>query len=218
MNFLEKSKEHYISTTIKGIFWLLPILAIAGIIVWFWKKIDWIVGEMFKLVGIIPQNNVFFWTLFGLIIMISLFYLTGHFVESNLAHKITNLLSKIPGYQTLKDLIDIFNSSKKGEQKVLVVLVKGFAKEGYTIGLMYSKKESILKDHYTVVLSQTPIPNGGYMFEVPKDKILVIEEAVFDDNLQYLLSMGTKSLPEIMGIESKELSELPTLTEYLKGC
>ncbi len=55
---------------------------------------------------------------------------------------------------------------------------------------MYSTKESIVKDHYTAVLSMTPIPNGGYMFEVHKDKIWVIQEATFDSNLQYLLSMG----------------------------
>ena len=81
---------------------------------------------------------------------------------------------------------------------------------------MYSTKESIIKDHYTVTLSMTPIPNGGYMFEVHKDKILVIEEATFDSNLQYLLSMGVKSMCEILKIEPKNLDELKTLSEYLK--
>ena len=80
---------------------------------------------------------------------------------------------------------------------------------------MYSQSESIIKDHYTVTLSQTPIPNGGYMFEVHKDNIFVIEQATFDDNLQYLLSMGVKSIKDIIGVEAKSTDEFTTLEEYL---
>ena len=98
---------------------------------------------------------------------------------------------------------------------MLVVAIRGFANEGYNIGLMYSQKESIIKDHYTVTLSMTPIPNGGYMFEVHKDNIFVLEDATFDDNLQYLLSMGVKSFREVTNKESKNPSELVLLSEWL---
>jgi uncharacterized membrane protein len=62
----------------------------------------------------------------------------------------------------------------------------------------------------------TPIPNGGYMFETHKDNIWVIEEATFDSNLQYLLSMGVKSLPEILKVEPKCIEEYKTLGEHLE--
>jgi uncharacterized membrane protein len=143
-------------------------------------------------------------------------YIVGIFVETRLGDVIERVYRKIPGYATIKELIDIFNTSKSGEKKVLVVLIRGFAQEGYNIGLMYSTKQSILKDHYTVTLSMTPIPNGGYMFEVHKDKIFVIEEATFDTNLQYLLSMGVKSLAEILKIEPKKLDEFRTLESFLQ--
>ena len=145
-----------------------------------------------------------------------LLYVVGHFVETRLADWTQNILQKIPGYSTIKDIIGIFNSSKKGETQVLVVAIKGFAVEGYNIGLMYSQKESIIKDHYTVTLSQTPIPNGGYMFEVHKDNIYVIEEATFDNNLQYLLSMGVKSLADILKTEPRTIDELTSLDKWLK--
>ena len=80
---------------------------------------------------------------------------------------------------------------------------------------MYSQKESILKDHYTITLSMTPIPNGGYMFEVHKDNIYVIQDASFDDNLQYLLSMGVKSLAEILKIDPISVEELTPLSRWL---
>jgi uncharacterized membrane protein len=111
-------------------------------------------------------------------------------------------IKKVPLYSTIKDIVDIFNSSKKGKNEVLVVAIKGFTQSGYNIGLMYSTKESIVKNHYTVTLSMSPIPNGGFMFEVHQDDILVIEGAKFNDNLNYLLSMGTKSMTEILNQDS----------------
>ena len=81
---------------------------------------------------------------------------------------------------------------------------------------MYSQKESIIKDHYTVTLSMTPIPNGGYMFEVHKDNIFVIENATFDHNLQYLLSMGVRSLREVLNVEAKNIDELQSISAWLE--
>jgi uncharacterized membrane protein len=62
----------------------------------------------------------------------------------------------------------------------------------------------------------SPIPNGGFMFEVHKDNILIMENASFDDNLQYLLSMGVKSFAEIIDVTPKTIEELPTLVEWLE--
>lgn len=140
----------------------------------------------------------------------------GHLLKTKLAGFFESLLKRIPGYQTIKDIINIFNSSKEGEHKVLVVAIRGFGSEGYNIGLMYSQKESIIKDHYTVTLSMSPIPNGGYMFEVHKDNILIVENATFDNNLQYLLSMGVKSFADILRTEPKDANELLLFSEWLE--
>jgi uncharacterized membrane protein len=208
--------KHFFELVMQGVFWLLPIVIISVIVLWLYDKIDLVVSGVFSIVGFEPQNNQFLW--YGLVILLLVFtlYIVGHFVETRLANWTQNLLDKIPGYSTIKDIIGIFNSSKKGETKVLVVAIRGFANEGYNIGLMYSQNESIIKDHYTVTLSQTPIPNGGYMFEVHKENIFVIEEASFDDNLQYLLSMGVKSISDIIGVSPKELSEMKSLSSWIE--
>ena len=68
-----------------------------------------------------------------------------------------------------------------------------------------------------MTLSMSPIPNGGFMFEMHKEKILVIENATFDNNLQYLLSMGTKSLADILNTEllRMKMSSMNLLKESL---
>ncbi len=207
--------KHFFELVVQGLFWVLPIVVIAMIVLWLYEKVDVIVEAIFSLIGFTPQSNHLLWFILVLIILVVLLYFVGHFVETRLANWTQKILEKIPGYSTIKDIIGIFNSSKKGETQVLVVAIRGFANEGYNIGLMYSQNESIIKDHYTITLSQTPIPNGGYMFEVHKDNIFVIEEATFDHNLQYLLSMGVKSIKDIIGVEAKSIEEFTSLESWL---
>ncbi len=210
--FTEKFKNR----TIQGLFWILPIAAILMIIFWLYEKIDLIVNSFLNLIGVNPQNNEFLWIVGVVFVFILILYIIGYLIKTQIAHYVESLFHDIPGFSTLKDIIGIFNSSKEGANKVLVVAIRGFATEGYNIGLMYSQKESIIKDHYTVTLSMTPIPNGGYMFEVHKDNIFIIENATFDDNLQYLLSMGVRSIAEVLHVKPKSIEEMQSISEWLK--
>ena len=207
--------KHFWERTLQGMFWLLPIVAVIVVLLWLYHQIDTFVNNVFAFVGFAPQNHEFLWLITVVFIFMLLLYIVGHFMETRLAGFAEKIFNKIPMYATIKDIVGIFNSSKKGETQVLVVAIRGFANQGYNVGLMYSQKESVIKDHYTVTLSQTPIPNGGYMFEVHKDNILIIEEAIFDDNLQYLLSMGVKSLADIIKAQPKNLEDFMSLSDWL---
>ena len=215
MNF--KPLKHFIHIILQGLFWLLPIVAILIILSWLYGKISMGVGWVFRMTGFMPESHAFLWGVLVIFIFLCILYVLGWLVKTRLANLFEYLFCKIPGYSTIKGLVGIFNSSKEGKNQVLVVAIKGFAKQGYNIGLMYSQNESIIKDHYTVTLSMSPIPNGGFMFEVHKEKILVIENATFDNNLQYLLSMGVKSFTEILKTKPKDLNELPLLSEWLES-
>jgi uncharacterized membrane protein len=207
--------KDFMKIVFKGLLWLLPMAAIIMIVLWFYEKLDVLVEKALDVVGLNPQHNEALWFISVIFVFLFLLYIIGHLVETRLAGLFEYLFTKIPGYGTLKDIIGIFNSSKEGENQVLVVAIKGFAYDGYNIGLMYSQKESIIKDHYTITLSMTPIPNGGYMFEVHKDNIFVIEGATFDDNLQYLLSMGVKSMTEVLDKKSIALEDMVSLQNWL---
>jgi len=207
--------KHFTQTALQGLFGLLPIVIVAVVILWLYGKIDKLVNWALNLVGFTPQNHAYLWFVLVLAVFFLILYLIGHFMSTKLAGFFEKMLEKIPGYKTIKDLVGIFNSSKKGENQVLVVAIRGFANQGYNIGLMYSQKESIIQEHYTVTLSMSPIPNGGYMFEVHQDDIYVIEGATFDDNLQYLLSMGVKSFADIIKSTPKPLKALTPLSTWL---
>lgn len=209
--------KHFINTMIQGLFWLLPIVAIIIIISWLYTKIELLVGATFRFIGFIPEKYFFLWEVLAIGIFLITLYILGHLARTRLASLFEYSFTKIPGYTTIKELVGIFNSSKKGKNQVLVVAIKGFGNEGYNIGLMYSQKESIIKDHYTITLSMSPIPNGGFMFEIHKDKIYVIDNATFDNNLQYLLSMGVKSFAQILRVEPKNIDQFTPLCEWIKN-
>jgi uncharacterized membrane protein len=224
----EKIKEffaggwgHFMNVSLQGIFWLAPIVGIVAIIYWLYQKIDIVTGFLFSILGLNPQHFVFLWTILGIVILMVIAYVMGHFMETWFGRHFEKIFARIPGYSAIKDIVSIFNSSKKGDKQVLVVLIKGFIgnQDGYNVGLMYSLKESIVKNHYTVSLNMSPLPNGGFMFEVPAEHIYVIKGASFDDNLQYLLSMGSKPLSQIVGCDVAEVGSesLPSLKDYLEA-
>lgn len=207
--------KHFIRIMLQGLFWLMPIAAILIILSWLYGKITMMVGWVFRLIGFEPESYAFIWGVLVVCVFLVILYIIGWLIKTRLAELFEFFFCKIPGYSTIKGLVGIFNSSKEGTNQVLVVAIKGFAKEGYNIGLMYSQKESILKDHYTITLSMSPIPNGGFMFEVHKKNIFVIENATFDNNLQYLLSMGVRSLSEILKKDPIDINTLPSLVDWL---
>ena len=208
--------QHFTKIVLQGLFWLLPIVAILIILSWVYGKITMMVDWVFRFTGFEPNSHVFLWGLLVIFIFFVILYLLGWLVKTRFTDMFEYFFCKIPGYNTIKGLIGIFNSSKEGKNQVLVVAIKGFANEGYNIGLMYSQKESIIKDHYTVTLSMSPIPNGGFMFEVHKSNISIIENASFDNNLQYLLSMGVRSFAEVTKKEPIAYEDLLTLKEWLE--
>lgn len=212
--------RHFLRVSLQGIFWLIPIIVVTFVIAWVYDKTDALTGAIYTFLGFNPENITFLWTISGVALLFVVTYMVGHFVETRLGHFFENIFSKVPGYSIVKEVVSIFNSSQKGDKQVLVVIIKGFIgnRSGYNVGLMYSLKESILKGHYTVSLNMSPLPNGGFMFEIPAEDIFIIKGASFDHNLQYLLAMGSKPLSEIIGTEVAELGSenLPSLKTYLE--
>ena len=127
--FFGHGKSHILEVILKGLFWLAPIVAITIIIRWIYGKVVNVTGYLFEVIGLNPENFPFIWTIVGVALLLFIAYIVGIFVETSFGDFVQRVYSKIPGYETIKELINIFNTSKSGEQKVLVVLIHGFSKK-----------------------------------------------------------------------------------------
>lgn len=223
-NLWKKIKEYFsggwinfIKTATQGMFASLPFIAITWAALWLYDKTNYVTGIMYSAVGIELSSITFLWTTSGLVLLFLILYSIGHFFQTRIGVFIDKIFEEVPGYNTIKKLVNLLNSDKL-DKKALVVVVKGYHPGSYVIGLMNSQKESIIKGHYTVSINMSPLPNGGFMGELPASDIYVIRDAGFDHNLKYLLSMGTVSFAEVMGKEPAELGskDLPKLKDYLE--
>lgn len=210
--------NHLINVALHGFFWLIPIGLLGWIILWVYGKADFVAGHLFRLIGIMPKNYPILWTFVALIILFLASYIVGHFIQTRIGKWIRTILeiilTRIPGYKFIRDIVGLFNSAKEGNNS-LVVMINGFSDSCYNTGLMYAVKQCVIEDYYTVVLSMTPIPNGGYEFEVHSDDIIVLGGITFNHYLAYLLAMGSKSLAEIAEVEPKKIEEYQKLTQWL---
>ena len=212
--FYTTGRKHTVKTMLHGLFWLIPIGAVFAIFFWVWKQADIVAGKILVTVGLPPEEYSYIWTVLGILLLAISAYLIGFFIQTNIGswfkHYLEDILTRLPFYDTIRSIVDVI---KGGDKKVLIVQIRGFSRTGFNMGLMYSKKESYTKGHYTVILPTSPFPNGGFMFDEPADEIWVIKEASFDSYFTYLLAMGVKSFPEMLGVKPKPISDIPTFKE-----
>jgi uncharacterized membrane protein len=207
--------SNFFTTVVQGFFWLIPIVAIGIILVVVFEKLSVINATIANFLGIQVSSNSILFVLCGLVCIVIVCYIAGHILNTFLGEWFNKIIHKIPYYKNIADFFELFNSAKSGEQDVLVVAIKGFGVNSYNIGLMYNTNESLIKGHYSVVLSHMPL-QGGFIFEVPGDEIYVIKEAKFNHNLEYLLTSASRSMADILKVEPVEIDSLITLENYKK--
>lgn len=207
--------NNFITTSIQGLFWMIPIIAIVILSIILFDKLVIINKLIVDFVGLDSKDYIPLIIFFGLVSSVLLSYTVGYILNTVVGDWLNKLIHKIPFYKNLTDFINLFNSAKSGKKDVLVVAVKGLGQNSYNIGLMYNTNESIIKGHYSVVISHMPL-NGGFIFEVPGEEIYVIKEATFNNNFEYLITSASSSLSDIMKVKPIDINELETLDEYIK--
>lgn len=212
---MKNKLSDFFTTSLQGFFWLIPIVAIGVILVVVFEKLSTINTAIANFLGIQANSNSMLFVVCGLVCVVIICYIAGHILNTFLGEWFNKIIHKIPFYKNIADFFELFNSAKSGKQDVLVVAIKGFGVTGYNIGLMYNTNESIIRGHYSVVLSHMPL-QGGFIFEVLGEQIYVLHEAKFNNNLEYLLTSASRSMADILKVEPKEIESFMTLIEYKK--
>ncbi len=227
--FLEKVKVYFaggwinfIKNIVNGGFGIIPVIALFIVFYWLYEKISFMMLLIYSFLGfdVINMSGMisFIWIIIGVSILFLILYAIGHFIKTKMWILLDKLLDNLPLYTKIKNIINIFNSGKL-VNKSLIVVTKGYIEGSKMLGVINFQKEDVVKGMYNASYNMSPLPNGGFMMMFYSKDIYVVRAATFNDYLDYLLSMGTKSISQIVGIEPSELGskDLPRLDEYLEN-
>lgn len=187
---------HIRSNILLGLFILIPIwltLYFAYIVFILLAKFTYPIIESLPL----HDNQLVMYSISFLLSMV-IIYLIGVFAKlwfgKTILNFINNSIKNIPilgsFYKSLKQLVETFNNSDKGEQKV--VLINFPSNEMKTIGFLIktiqdSKTNEMLA---SVFVPTTPNPTSGYLEIVPLDKITPLDWT-FEEAMAFIISGGS---------------------------
>jgi uncharacterized membrane protein len=145
-----------------------------------------------------------YWSLLAIAVAALLVTLIGvlakNFIGRRLIDVADSLMLRVPVlnkiYGTIKQVDQAFSSGKKSSFQT-VVLVE-YPREGiYSVGFITSEEapeidEKTNKKCVCIFIPTTPIPTGGFLIIVPKEKVIKLDMTV-PEGLKYIISIGAIS-------------------------
>jgi uncharacterized membrane protein len=145
-----------------------------------------------------------YWSLVAIVMAAVAITLIGIFARYYIGKRLIdfadNLMLRVPVlnkiYGTIKQVDQAFTSGKKSSFQT-VVLVE-YPREGiYSVGFITSEHADEVFDKtgkscVCIFIPTTPIPTGGFLIIVPKEKVMKLDMSV-EDGFKYIISIGAIS-------------------------
>lgn len=194
---LERLKKFIKDNIIVGLIFFGPIFGTIYVLIVIFRFIDGILSGVYKQIFGFHVPGLGFISLFFLIVV------TGALARTYLATLVLQLfesiISKIPVaksiYSALKNITEMFqrSDSKLGKPKLL------------KLGGMYLPGIEVTsdKDFSVFLFPSTPNPTTGFVFIIPKEKLLYLGTSV-DDFMKFMVSLGLYSSPLVNALRAME--------------
>lgn len=120
-------------------------------------------------------------------------FLVGLFIRTqigrtSLKYFEVNWLEKLPAYGTIRDIVQQFTGAKKTAFH-RVVLIDAFDSGSYMTGFITDEDD----EFYTVFAPTAPNPTNGFVFHVPKNKVIHVD-ARAEEAIRTVVGLGVGSL------------------------
>ncbi|SEH68613.1 conserved hypothetical protein, membrane [Bathymodiolus azoricus thioautotrophic gill symbiont] len=132
-------------TALQGFFWILPILLIVFIANWLFEKAAILTHILFSRTNANTEEYLLLWVMIGIIIIVLALSIIGSIATTRLASAFDLFIKKVPFYSTIKDIVDIFNSSKKVKMKFWSWQLKVSLNRDTTLDSCIPPKKVLLK-------------------------------------------------------------------------
>jgi len=188
---MKRFKQFLINTLIGGFVVLLP-LAIFVLIVKL--IIQFVVNIIRPLTTLVNLKISSFWiNLLVLAGIILICFLIGLFIRTQLGRTSlryfeVNWLERLPAYATIRDIIQQFTGAKKTPFQ-RVVQLDAFNSDTTMTGFITDESET----EYTVFVPTAPNPTNGFVFNVPKEKVVLLDIRA-EEAIRTVVGLGVGSL------------------------
>ncbi len=201
---MKRLKQFLINTLIGGFLVLLPLAIFAFILKLIIQFVVNIIRPLTELINLeIPLFLINLMVFTGLIIFC---FLIGLFIRTQLGRTSlryfeVNWLEKLPAYGTIRDIVQQFMGAKQTPFQ-RVVLVDAFDAGTYMTGFITDEDDVM----YTVFAPTAPNPTNGFVFHVPKDKVIHID-ARAEVAIRTVVGLGVGSLVMINASAKKSADQ-----------
>jgi uncharacterized membrane protein len=198
-----------------GLFIVLPGVITLAVVKWFFGTVSSFTDTLLFFLKyfldpkIIYENGesgpmYWYWSalalLLGVAVVSAIGGMTRYYLGKRLIAWADNLMLRVPIlnkiYGTIKQVDEAFTSGKKSSFQT-VVLVEYPSAGIYSVGFITSEQTDEVdqktgKKCVCVFIPTTPIPTGGFMIFVPREKVMKLDMSVAD-GLKYIISIGAIS-------------------------
>lgn len=188
---MKRLRQFLINTLIGGFLVLLPLAIFGFILKLIIQFIVNIIRPLTKLVNLeIPEFLIYLMVFTGIIIFC---FLIGLFIRTQLGRTSlryfeVNWLEKLPAYGTIRDIVQQFTGAKKAPFQ-RVVLIDAFDSGSYMTGFITDEDA----ETYTVFAPTAPNPTNGFVFHVPKSKVIHVD-ARAEEAIRTVVGLGVGSM------------------------
>jgi uncharacterized membrane protein len=190
---MNRLKRFFITTLIGGVVVLLPISILVFVIRFLINLISGGLKPISVMLGDTIEMNKVFLDLIAFTIVILFCFLVGLFIRTQIGKTSfkyieSTLLSRIPFYDTVKDIVQQFTGNKKTPFKQVVLadvfnngtLMTGFVTDDHGNGM------------FTIFVPTAPNPTNGFVFHVQKEHLKFVEKDS-QEAMRSVIGMGAGS-------------------------
>jgi uncharacterized membrane protein len=197
-----------------GVFAVLPLVITVAVVSWVINFLngfigpDTLLGDLLSRVGLRFVQNPTVAYLIGWLGVLAAILVLGFFVESGM-RKILNqlteaVLRRVPlvgkVYDASKQIVDMMDKQGDDKMKGMSVVFCKFGERGGAgvLALLPTPETVALngRDHYVVLVPQSPVPIGGGLLFVPTESVDHVDMSV-DTFMSIYVSMGV-TVPRMM--------------------
>lgn len=188
------------TTIIGGIVVLLPLILLIKIILWLVSFLMTEVQPITDIVTAILRVSDSYSSLVALLLVIAVCFCVGLVARLKLGSMLwisleTNTLKKVPGYNMLKEIVNMFSSPNK-QSFSKAVLICPWGDDVWFTGFITDTCDN---GYVTVFSPCSPNPSTGLVFHLPKEKVI---DLAGTDGLAFktVLSCGVGAAPLVKKI------------------